>query len=353
MRAECSIADLRAAVQFTGKWTMPRFGRALASVRITANGRLALEGTNMDVWASSGADAEIAQEGVVLTPAADLAAFCRFAPKAGNCTLTLDGDVLKASCGSARATFPTAPTDEYPPARAGIQMAEVDPAFARALRFCAPAMSNEQTRLYLNGILLDGERLISTDGHRLHGCGCGPVSSDPIIPREAVPDLAEMLAEGGRFGCDGQMWAAEANGTTLSGKQVEGPFPPNTPVAIANALAAPCVALCDRDDLIQTVKRASLGGDHGLQFTGSGGRITAALSWRKSAKLEATGSADCPAEIKGEFSVGLNARYVLDALSVLPDAEVEVLCAQPFVTFRPANRSAFLDCFAIVTEFRL
>lgn len=352
MRAECSIADLRAAVSFCQKWTMPRVG-SLASVRIAAGGALTLECSNLDVWAATSSPATVENCGIALPPAADLAAFCRFAPKTGTCTLAMDGTALKVSCGAARATFPTAPEDGFPSLPAPIEMREVDAAFSEALRFCAPAMSSDQSRYYLNGALLDGDRVISSDGHRLHSCGSGPIPSDAIIPRLAVPEVSGMLADGGRLGCSADMWSAQAGGSVLAGKLVAGPFPANAALVIKNALDGQCVALCDREELMLAVKRASLGGDHGLSIKGADGRITAALAWRKGTKIEAAGEADCLADVKSEFTAGINSRYLLDALSVLPDAEVEVLHVSPFMTLRPANRSAFLDCFATITEFRL
>jgi len=57
------------------------------------------------------------------------------------------------------------------------------------LKYCSLAMSKEATRYYLNGICIDKNNMIATDGHRLHLRHLkAALDSDnkPIIPKDAI-----------------------------------------------------------------------------------------------------------------------------------------------------------------------
>ncbi|MDI7924573.1 DNA polymerase III subunit beta [Ferirhizobium litorale] len=68
-------------------------------------------------------------------------------------------------------------------------------ALARAINFVAPCVSREETRYYLNGVHLDGDVVVATDGHRLAchplGFDCGDLTGS-IIPIYAVALLANL-----------------------------------------------------------------------------------------------------------------------------------------------------------------
>lgn len=89
------------------------------------------------------------------------------------------------------ADFPTLPTDVDgdPQDAAGI---------LRGFGVVAHAMSEDETRYHLNGVLLDGANAVATDGHRLamvpHGATVG---RDVIIPRHAVEWILGAKATGG------------------------------------------------------------------------------------------------------------------------------------------------------------
>ena len=76
-----------------------------------------------------------------------------------------------------------------------------DPAqLASALAYVLPAISSDETRPTLNGVLLSGTTLMSTDGHRLHRAGVSntPAISDKyqrIFSRSGACALTPMLAD--------------------------------------------------------------------------------------------------------------------------------------------------------------
>lgn len=148
----------------------------LGGVKLSANGSLALEGTDLDTFTR----VELPYEGeagefYLSDPQAVKSAI----GAAGGATVTLEatdeGKRLRVRAGSLDARLTTLPTHEFP---AGQRIAErifcstLTAAVLAQIARVVPAISTEETRYYLNGInvSLVGDwtyRFAATDGHRL------------------------------------------------------------------------------------------------------------------------------------------------------------------------------------------
>lgn len=102
-------------------------------------------------------------------------------------------------------------------------------AFLRGLHFCSPFICTEETRYYLNGVCIDGGKMVATDGHRLAAYQIGDDGADhrrPIIGRSTVgllaslPGLSAMLL-------NNDATAAEFSlpGLRLQSRLIDGAFP--------------------------------------------------------------------------------------------------------------------------------
>ena len=185
----------------------------LSNVLIEAgNGHVSLATTDMDVAIADQVEAEITAEGATTVPVHTLYDIVRKLPEGAQVEIESDGTgrmVLRAG----RSTFKLSclPKEDFPaPAETEFPHSFALPAEElRALidrtRF---AISNEETRYYLNGIFLhtaetDGVkvlRAVATDGHRLariempqpDGAADMP---GIIVPRKAVNELRKLIDE--------------------------------------------------------------------------------------------------------------------------------------------------------------
>jgi DNA polymerase-3 subunit beta len=176
MKAAISLSNLKYALKIVGMAiertaTIP----ILQCVRMEQiQDGLALEATNLDVYVRVVMQELGGPEKPVVIPAEKFTAW----------TKLLAGDDVKISatdrratmkCGRARAVLPVLPVTNWPSNEVygmkaeGITLTQGD--FARALRFALIAMSTEESRYTLNGILMQGNgeqlRLVSTNGHCL------------------------------------------------------------------------------------------------------------------------------------------------------------------------------------------
>ncbi len=186
-------------------------------------------------------------------------------------SVTIEGKDAIAHVNSGRSRFrlPTLPITELPTALViGEESGrvELDRADALALLRPAFAMSKEETRFYLCGLLLQdtdaGLASVATDGFRLARSivAASGLSSDRhlIVPRQAV-EVIEKLVSGKRVEAvtvraSRTLLAVESNNFAFTSKRVDGSFPDYTriiPVPSGNSVTV------DRHVLLQSLERAA------------------------------------------------------------------------------------------------
>ena len=185
----------------------------LANVLLQADGpSLTLTATDLDIEISESAPADVAAPGAITTEAVRLHDIVRKLPDGAQIKLELleDEGRLQVSAGRSQFALAVLPDDDFPtlatddlPTQFSAPTADI----ARLLDKTRFAMSQEETRYYLNGVYLhaltegDGApslRAASTDGHRLARLDA-PLPSGAenmpgvIVPRKAVTELARLL----------------------------------------------------------------------------------------------------------------------------------------------------------------
>ncbi|MEO1309830.1 MAG: DNA polymerase III subunit beta [Pseudomonadota bacterium] len=184
----------------------------LANVLIQADGStLTLTATDLDIEVSEKAPADVGQPGAATAPAHTLFEIVKRLPDGAQARLETQSEQgrLKLSSGRSQFTLAILPDDEFP----ALSIDDLDVNFSlpaaelkRLIDKAHFAMSQEETRYYLNGVYLhpftDGEaptlRAAATDGHRLARVDADlPSGADAmpgvIIPRKTVLELRRLL----------------------------------------------------------------------------------------------------------------------------------------------------------------
>ena len=182
------------------------------------------------------------------------------------------------------------------------------------------AMSDDQTRYNLNGILFDYQdgklTLVATDGHRLALTKMvGEGSGSLIVSRKAVGELKKILAEDtgspGELGVSGNCIAYRREGLTFTARLIDGAFPAYSQVVPSETDS---VAVVQRTGLMDALKRVMLLSSQGdsVLFNVKDGEMV--LTTRNPDLGEASDTV--PVEYKGkQITISLNGFYVRDMLA--------------------------------------
>ena len=294
----------------------------------------ALEATDLDVYIRAILQKHPGPKTPVLIPAQKFAAW----------TKLLSGDDVKISatdrratmqCGRARATLPVWAADHWPRNDVykmkadGITLTQGD--FARALRFALIAMSTEESRSTLNGILLQGDgeqlRLVATDGHRLmiYALPCTEKIT-LLLPGQFIRALLPLLTDedgGIDLFSDDNMILCRIDGDmriSVGAPKLTGQFP-NYEAVIPKTNTAEITA--NSADLLASLERSALLSDErsGLVTLAFDKQIT--LTAASAANGESEETVDCIGSPQEALKIGVYAQYLIDLMKRL-DGDVRI-----------------------------
>lgn len=216
----------------------------LSTVLLRAEHKLTVTATDLERSISEDVEAETLEPGSCTTPAAMLHDFVKRLPADAEVLLSSDGKSVTARSGRCHVKAAELPVEDFPSIDAGkfpcsFSMPAVG--LRRLIDHTIFAMSDEETRYYLNGIFLqaaesDGTpvlRAVSTDGHRLARADEPrpdgvPAMDGIIIPRAAVSTLRKLL-DGFRDGVglevSDRILRATIGPLAFTTKLVDGTFP--------------------------------------------------------------------------------------------------------------------------------
>lgn len=355
MRAEVEVSAAAPALDFIAK--AAKSGAAipiLGTMRVEMKGgALRLDGTNLERWATASVPAS-GDDGAVAVNAEALARFFRAAPKGAVAQIAMEGASLTVSAGRARATLSTLDAFNFPLSPAKRPDAqEIDPdAFCAALALANLGAPSNDPKYYLNGVYLNDDYAVATDGKLMVVCGL-PNRCKAIIPREFIPEICALLKGGGAFGADDNHWFARAGGMEMLGKCIAGEYPDWARVDAG--LKSDPVALFGKDQITSALALATLGTRCDLRIEGAGDKltITTAPSDRRWESRQET-SVEVEAEVKRDFVCGVAGGYLQSALQAMPDAELAMTVqGEGLVRIEPANGSAFLSRRANIAQVRI
>lgn len=332
------------------KEMLPILSSALIEGR---DGRATVHGTDMNVYTSCSVLADVLEPGSIAAPAAALATL--IAELHSEATVTLQGtSKLELHVGVVdadfRAKIACCDPVEYPrPADLGDLLATATMSqedLRRILDGVAFAVSGDQTRLSLNGVLWERNRRhlvgVATDGHRLSKWTFSEVRMDPtdpaaeeriaqwIVPPRALDAVLPLC--GSQISVDLFKHDLRFRSTTEGSivevaaiaRTIEGPYPAYQQVLPRSTTHQ---ATLDLATMIQTVRRVStlsskstrqirLSFHSGLLHVSA---VNLDLGGEGSDSMAATWLSEAP-----EYSIGVNAGYLLEILKLVPAPEVRL-----------------------------
>jgi DNA polymerase-3 subunit beta len=303
----------------------------LANVLLrAAEGQLELRATDLDIEVTEAVPAMVATPGTTTVPAHTLYEIVRKLADGAEVRLESEGsEQLLVTSGRSRFHLACLSPDSFPDLKSGTfshQFAIPATAMRELIERTQFAISNEETRSYLNGIYLHTLpvggaatlRAVDTDGHRRARAEiAAPGGADGmpgiIIPRKTVAEVQKLLD-----GAEGDV-ALELSDTkirftlgavVLLSKLIEGTFPDYERVTPKNndkEMHVDRGAFATAVDRVSTI--ASDRGGKAVKLSMKDGQLELSVTNPD----HGTASEEIPVEFEPEsFEIGFNARYLLD-----------------------------------------
>ena len=320
-RADLVRITAAAADVAPSKSSLPILGCVLLRTLATSGGHL-LEASATDLYVSSrmAGDCETDAPGEVCVAAKALKDLSARMPD-GPVKLEFDGKFLSVKAGRSKYKLHARPSDDMPVIpTAGDGMVQVSgSALLRRLGAVSPAMSTDDSRPHLACALLDDTVAVSTDGHRLHVVKGSPLGVSALVPPKGVALLVKMAKVGDLdIGVsETGILTARQGAHTISTKTVDESFPPYQKV-IPDGDGSTSYSV-PRDALTDAVKRLAYVSGGPVRFRS----VTGAVELAGQAVDTGEGSESVTCDATGETPwIGMNARYLLDALSAAGGEDV-------------------------------
>ncbi len=303
----------------------------LSNVLISAeNGQLALKATDLDLEISGSVAADVAQAGATTVPAHTLYEIVRKLADGAQVTLEISGDAGQMLIRSGRSRFNLQALSEgdFPKLSAGdlthhFTLGAAD--LKKLIEKTQFAISNEETRYYLNGIYLHtldvgGKtmlRAVATDGHRLARVELAApagASGMPgiILPKKAVAEIQKLI-EAPDSEVFVELSTTKARFTfgavVLTTKLIDGTFPDYGRVIPANNEKR---LIVDRASFRAAVDRvATISSERGraVKLSLGDGKLVLSVTNPESGSAMEEVEVDYDA---APIDIGFNARYLLD-----------------------------------------
>lgn len=292
----------------------------------------------------------IKEPGIVTVSAKTLYDVVKSMPE-GSIVIRTEGDQVHLVSGRASFKLLGLPADDFPrlPEATEAEFFEIDTAYlSKMIEQTSFSISTDETRSHINGALFQGDgknlRMVTTDGHRLSKVEfrieeAGFYNFSMVIPNKGIFEIRKLVEDG--LGVvslavhDGSVFLKrqieiekEQEGAdaitaefTLVSKLIEAEFPPYDQVIPTSNER---VVVVPRQPFMEALKRVSVVSTDrtlGVKLQISEGSLV--IETNNPSVGE--GSEQVDVAYEGEdLVIGFNARYFIDAVSVLGDEEVRL-----------------------------
>lgn len=336
MRLTVARTELLEALTVAGRGLSPRSTLPILSgvmVSATPDGSVTLEATDLEVSVRRTLPLVSVERGGTTVVAGKLFGdIVRSLPEAA-VTVAVEGDTLSVSCLQSSFALKTLPVEDFPrfPEATPDQSVSL-PAktIAEIVRHVARAVSRDETRPVLTGILMTIERntvrMASTDSYRLavksslveDGASLDDVQV--IVPGKVMEEIARLAPESEpvTVGVSESQAVFSFGNTEFVARRIQGSFP-NYKQLIPKETETNVTV--NREEMVSAVKRVSLLAQHNapLRFAVSAEDQTVNLSAQTADVGDA--SEDVMAIVEGEdVEIAFNHAFLLDGL-VASDAQ--------------------------------
>jgi len=310
----------------------------LSNMLVQAGGNsLTFTGTDLEVELTATTGLDGVSSGEITLPARKFIDICRSLPEEAQIEVNVEEDKATVKSGRSRFTLATLRAGDFPSTDAltgGFEFEVAQGELKKLIEQTQFCMANQDVRYYLNGMLLeiDAEKIraVATDGHRLAvaeipgGVAGSGVKHQVIVPRKGVLELGRLLADSDEA-CNVKIGTnhirVRLGGITLTSKLIDGKFPDYERV-IPKQNTRRVVA--DRELLRQALGRAAILSNEkyrGIRIQLDENRLRAVVNNPEQEEAEEE------LEVQyggGEFEIGFNVNYVIEALNAVKQGEVEL-----------------------------
>ena len=316
----------------SNKGTLQILSNALLHVE---NNTLAITTTDLDISERCQVACEMIRNGSTTLPMRRLVNMVRELPEGKILIEVSDGDEASLQSGSTYYKVIGLPTNDFPPVPVteGKFCYRIDQgAFREMLRKTSYAVSQDETRHVLNGVLLafkEGKlTMVSTDGRRLalveHEIEFPPeAEAEMILPIKAVNELTRILGNDGDLKIYAQknQVVFEIGTTILSSKLIDGVYPNYRQVIPATCDERVTV---ERESMLAALRRVSVvttDKSNSTRLTFSANQLTISTNTPEVGE----GRDTVPVKYNGkEISIIFNPEFVMDPLKNMDDDEVYI-----------------------------
>ena len=241
MKIKTSKENLLAGIQIvqnivSSKTTLPILSNILLE---TKKDKLQLNSTDLDIGISCEIPVEIIEEGAITIPAKRFGDIVRELPMEDVVISVKKNNQVDIEGRQCRFKLSGLPKDEFPkfPEFKDKEAIQIEQAVLKnMLRLTSFAVSHEESRYVLNGVLLEISdeiiRIVATDGRRLAKIEkklSTPVKTDiaVIIPIKAIQEISRNLKDGGvlSFVVGANQLLFDIDGVLIATRMIEGEYP--------------------------------------------------------------------------------------------------------------------------------
>jgi DNA polymerase III subunit beta len=298
----------------------------------TANNRLSIAATNLDIAITHYIGAKVGEEGSVTVPARLMQDFVSSLP-AGVIELELDDTKLHITTDQYKSVVNGILADDFPvmPAIANGKTWTISgPTLKKGLQQVIMAASADESRPVLTGVLMQTAEgrlyLAATDSYRLAEKDLGKNDQDVqlLVPATAMQDLLRIVSDfedDVHVTHDEQQVLFHVGDVDLVARLIDGKYPEYRKLIPENFSTT---ATVKRADLLNVTKVSSLfaresAGSVTIQVDEAAGT----LSIHSIASQLGENTATATGKITGDGNITLNSRYLLDALHALGGEDVD------------------------------
>jgi DNA polymerase-3 subunit beta len=347
-----AIASVNGAVE--KKNTIP----VLQNIKIEANDdKVVLSATDMDILVTSNFKCDMKTGGTTTVPAQMFFDIVRKIPD-GAIMISQEGtNILQIKSGKSKYNLPCIDPSEFPNLAEGELGEEITVEAAKLIEMIDKtrfAISNDETRYYLNGLYLQGLereggfelRCVATDGHRL-ALSFMPLDLKApfgvIIPKKSVAEIRRVIDGSAtvKIAVSRVKIKVTSDHATLVSKLIDGEFPDydkvlpknNTRIAVINKRAF--FDAIDRVSTVATDKHRS------IKLSLESGKVNLQVSTNDGSfayeELEVNYSEEA-------IEAGFNSRYLLDVVGQVDKEEV-------LMRFKDGNSPALVEAKGMNSVF--
>jgi len=305
----------------------------LANVLIkTVGNRLSIAATNLDIAITHYIGSKVNEEGSITVPARLMQDFVSSLPTGNTITIELDDNKLHITTDHHKSIINGTSAEDYPVMPAitkGTEWSLSSSVVRTALQQVLFAASNDEARPVLTAVYIHTQEgslyFAATDSYRLAEKKLTKITKDIklLVPASALQDLLRILGDDDtpvNITHDDQQILFKVGDIELVARLIEGTYPEYRKLIPQNFEHEAKVTQKEFQDI--TKVSALFARENAGSVSIHLNEANQDISIHAVASQLGENTASTTAIIKGDGSITLNSRYILDAISVLPGTEM-------------------------------